>query len=402
MSRTIGRVKALLLENIHPDAKDMLEAAGFEVETRSGALKGADLAAALDGVSLLGIRSNSKVSRAVFESAGGQLLAVGAFCIGTNQIDLDAARTGGVAVFNAPYSNTRSVVELAIAEIIALSRRMTDKTAQMHQGVWNKSADGSHEVRGKTLGIVGYGNIGSQLSVVAEALGMTVVYYDIADKLALGNAKRADTLEQLLSVADFVTLHVDGRPGNAGFFGVEQVGAMKHGAHFLNLSRGFVVDTDALADGLRNGHLQGAALDVFPSEPDNGGQFASPLQGLSNVILTPHVGGSTLEAQVDIGHYVASKLIDYVTTGSTVMSVNLPNVAVPERQGRRVAHIHQNVPGVMAQLNAVLSKHQANIAFQSLATAGELGYVVTDVTDAEPGLVRTIAAMPETIRIRVI
>ena len=402
MSLTIERVKALLLENIHPDAKAMLEAVGFDVERRSGTLRGADLISALDGVTLLGIRSNTKLTRAVIESAPAELMAVGAFCIGTNQIDLDAARTRGVAVFNAPYSNTRSVVELAIAEIIALSRRMTDKTTQMHQGVWNKSAEGCHEVRGKTLGIVGYGNIGSQLSVVAEALGMSVVYFDIADKLALGNAKRADTLEQLLSVADFVTLHVDGRPGNAGFFGVEQVAAMKPGAHFLNLSRGFVVDTDALTDGLRSGRLKGAALDVFPSEPDNGRAFTSPLQGLDNVILTPHVGGSTEEAQVDIGHYVATKLADYVMTGSTVMSVNIPNVAVPERQGRRVAHIHLNVPGVMAQLNAVLSQHQANIAFQSLATSGELGYVVTDVTDAEPGLVRTIAAMSETIRIRVI
>ena len=402
MSRTIGRVKALLLENIHPDAKALLEQAGFEVQTRAGALRGADLTSALDGVTLLGIRSNSKVSRAVIESALDGLLAVGAFCIGTNQIDLDAARTRGLAVFNAPYSNTRSVVELAIAEIIALSRHMTDKTMQMHQGVWNKSAEGSHEVRGKTLGIVGYGNIGSQLSVVAEALGMSVVYFDIADKLALGNAKRADTLEQLLSVSDFVTLHVDGRPGNAGFFGVDQVAAMKPGARFLNLSRGFVVDMDALADGLRRGQLRGAALDVFPTEPDNGAPFVSPLQGLPNVILTPHVGGSTQEAQVDIGHYVAAKLIDYVTTGSTVMSVNLPNVSVPEIQGRRVLHIHQNVPGVMAQLNAVLSKHQANIAFQSLATSGEVGYAVTDVTDAEKGLLKTIAAMPQTIRVRLI
>ena len=380
----------------------MLEEAGFEVETRSGALRGADLTAALEGVALLGIRSNSKVTRAVIESASDSLLAIGAFCIGTNQIDLEAARTRGIAVFNAPYSNTRSVVELAVSEIIALSRRMTDKSMQLHQGVWKKTAEGSHEVRGKTLGIVGYGNIGSQLSVVAEALGMSVVYYDIADKLALGNAKRADSLEHLLGASDFVTLHVDGRPGNAGFFAANEVAAMKPGALFLNLSRGFVVDPDALADGLRSGQIGGAAVDVYPTEPDNGEAFTSPLQGLPNVIMTPHIGGSTEEAQVDIGHYVATKLSDYALGGSTVMSVNLPNVAVPERQGRRVAHIHQNVPGVMAQLNAVLSKHQANIAFQSLATSGELGYVVTDVTDAEPGLVRTIAAMPETIRIRVI
>jgi len=395
-------VKALLLENIHPDATALLEAASFEVETRRGSLRGADLAAALDGVTLLGIRSASKLTAEVLQAAPKDLLAVGAFCIGTNQIDLDAARARGIAVFNAPYSNTRSVVELAVAEIIALSRRLGDKTAQMHQGVWNKSADGSHEVRGKRLGIVGYGNIGSQLSVVAEALGMRVVYFDIADKLALGNARRADTLEQLLGECDFVTLHVDGRPGNAGFFGAPQFAAMRPGSIFLNLSRGFVVDIDALADALRSGHIGGAAIDVHPKEPDNGASFESPLRGIDNVILTPHVGGSTLEAQVDIGHYVATKLIDYVKAGSTVMSVNLPNVAAPEIQGRRVTHIHQNVPGVMAELNAVLSAHQANIAFQSLATLGDVGYAITDVTSADPGLLATISAMPATIRARVI
>jgi D-3-phosphoglycerate dehydrogenase len=240
------------------------------------------------------------------------------------------------------------------------------------------------------------------LSVVAEALGMSVVYFDIADKLALGNAKRADSLEHLLSVSDAVTLHVDGRPGNAGFFGAPQIAAMKPGAYLLNLSRGFIVDVDALADALRDGRLGGAAIDVYPSEPDNGAPFNSPLQGVPNVILTPHVGGSTQEAQVDIGHYVAPKLIDYVATGNTVMSVNLPNVVATGPQGRRVLYIHRNVPGVMAQLNAVLSQHHANITFQSLSTQGDAGYAITDVTAAEPGLLTTLAGLPETIRVRLI
>jgi len=395
-------VKALLLENIHPDAATILTRAGYEVDLRSGSLVGDDLALAMDGVELIGIRSNTKLTADVIAAAPDSLLAIGAFCIGTNQIDLDAARQRGIAVFNAPYSNTRSVVELVVSEVIALSRHLTDKTGQMHQGVWNKSADGCREVRGKTIGIVGYGNIGSQLSVVAEALGMRVVFYDIADKLALSNARRCDSLEQLLGLCDFVTLHVDGRPGNAGFFGADQIAAMKPGGCLLNLSRGFVLDVDALADALNSGHLAGAAIDVYPVEPNNGMPFVSPLQGIPNVILTPHVGGSTQEAQVDIGHFVAGKLADYVTGGGTVMSVNLPNIATPDIQGRRVAHVHQNVPGVMAHLNAVLSEHQANIAFQALATQGDTGYAVTDITDAVPGLLNKLRAMPQTIRVRLL
>jgi len=395
-------MKALLLENIHPDAATALRLSGYEVETRTGSLAGDELAAALEGVSLLGLRSNTKLTGDVIMAAPQDLLAIGAFCIGTNQIDLDVAKARGIAVFNAPYSNTRSVVELAISEIIALSRHLGDKSMQMHQGVWNKSAEGSHEVRGKKLGIVGYGNIGSQLSVVAEALGMTVIFYDIADKLALSNAKRSTELDKLLAKSDFVTLHVDGRSGNAGFFGAPQFAAMKDGAVFLNLSRGFVVDVDALAENLKSGHLAGAAVDVYPSEPNNGQPFVSPLQGLPNVIMTPHVGGSTQEAQVDIGHFVSAKLMDYVATGNTLMSVNLPNVGAPEVQGRRVTHIHRNVPGVMANLNAALSGHQANIAFQALATEGEIGYAIADVTAAEPGLLNTLAAIPDTIRVRMV
>jgi len=395
-------VKALLLENIHPDSVGIFTSGGFEVDRRAGSLLGDDLVSALADVTLLGIRSNTKLTAKVIEAAPDCLLAIGAFCIGTNQIALEAARARGIAVFNAPYSNTRSVVELAIAEIVALSRRLGDKTGQMHKGVWNKSADGSHEVRGKTLGIVGYGNIGSQLSIVAEALGMHVVFYDIADKLALSNARHCDSLDELLGESDFVTLHVDGRPGNAGFFGRAQIDAMKDGSALLNLSRGFVIDVDALADALRSGHLSGAAIDVYPREPENGQPFVSPLQGLTNVILTPHVGGSTLEAQVDIAHFVSNKLLDYVTAGTTVMSVNLPNVAAPPIEGHRVALVHRNVPGVMAQLNAALAEHQANIGFQSLATQGEVGYVLTDVTYDIPGLTRRLQAMRDTIRVRIL
>ena len=395
-------MKALLLENIHPDAVSILSEGGFEVDWQKGSLKGDDLTAALDGVSLLGIRSNTKVTADIIAAAPDSLLAIGAFCIGTNQIDLDAARNRGVACFNAPYSNTRSVVELAMAEVIALSRRLGDKSSQMHAGVWNKSADGSHEVRGKVLGIIGYGNIGSQLSVVAESLGMRVIFYDIADKLALSNARHATNLKQVLEKADFVTLHVDGRPGNAGFFGADEIAAMKPGAALLNLSRGFVIDVDALAQALREGRLSGAAIDVYPTEPDNGKPFESPLRGLPNVILTPHVGGSTQEAQVDIGHFVAGKLLDYVKAGNTVMSVNLPNVSAPPIDGHRIALIHENVPGVMARLNAALAGHEANIAFQSLATQGDVGYAVTDVTGKQTGLRQALEQLPNTIRLRVL
>ncbi|MCL2315980.1 MAG: phosphoglycerate dehydrogenase [Actinomycetia bacterium] len=396
-------MKALLLENIHADATPILAQAGLDVVTAKGSLSVDDLVAALDGVSVLGIRSNTKVTEAVIAAAPPSLQAIGAFCIGTNQIDLDAAARRGIACFNAPYSNTRSVVELVLCEIIALARRLVEKTNATQDGAWDKSAIGAHEVRGRTLGIVGYGNIGSQLSVVAEAFGMRILFYDVADKLALGNAQRCATLEELLAKADTVTLHVDGRPENAGFFGAREFSLMKPRAQFLNLSRGFVVDVDALADNLRSGHIAGAAVDVFPTEPKNAGdRFTTPLQGIPNTILTPHIGGSTMEAQVDIGHFVATKLADYLATGSTVMSVNLPQVATPPQQGHRVMHIHENVPGVLAHLNAVLSAHQANIAYQALSTAGPIGYVVTDVTSAEPGLLDNLQAIPGTIRVRVL
>jgi D-3-phosphoglycerate dehydrogenase / 2-oxoglutarate reductase len=397
-------VKALLLENVHPLATDLLTAAGIDVEARPGSLDETELIGALEGVSLLGIRSKTDVRAPVLESCP-DLVAVGAFCIGTNQIDLAAATAAGTAAFNAPYSNTRSVVELAVANIIALARRLTDRNAALHAGVWDKSASGSHEIRGRKLGIVGYGNIGSQLSVIAEMLGMQVYYYDTEEKLALGNARRCSSLDELLDEVEAVTLHVDGRAGNAGIFGAAQFARMQPRSLFLNLSRGFVVDYDALHDALVSGHVAGAAVDVFPDEPRNRGDaFASPLVGLPNTILTPHVGGSTEEAQEDIGRFVAGKLRDYALHGTTTLSVNLPTLAPGAvAHAQRVAHVHHNTPGVLACLNQVLAEHDINIGAQVLATRGSLGYVVTDTdTPLSAEVLADLAGLAETVRLRVI
>jgi D-3-phosphoglycerate dehydrogenase len=397
-------LRALLLESIHADGAAVLGSAGFAVEALPRALKAAELAEVLPGVHLLGIRSKTTVTAAVLDAAP-DLLAIGAFCIGTDQIDLADASRRGVAVFNAPYSNTRSVVELAIAEIIALTRRLTEKNALMHDGVWDKSATGAREIRGRTLGIVGYGNIGAQLSVLAEALGMQVHFYDTADKLALGNAHRCGSLDELLAVADIVTLHVDGRAGNAGFFGAEQFDAMRAGSLFLNLSRGFVIDMVALREHLESGHLAGAAVDVFPVEPSaRGEEFVSQLRGLPNVILTPHIGGSTEEAQQDIGRFVAGKLAGFVHEGASTLSVNLPGLALPEPVGtHRLAHLHANVPGVLASINRVLAEHGVNVEGQLLGTRDALGYVLTDIgVDYPPEAVARLRELPETVRLRVL
>jgi D-3-phosphoglycerate dehydrogenase len=397
-------MKALLLENIHPDGVRLLTERGIEVKTVKGALDEAELIRALPGVQLLGIRSKTNVTKAVLDAAP-DLLAIGAFCIGTNQIDLPSATERGTAVFNAPFSNTRSVVELAIAEIIALARHLTDKNAKMHAGVWDKSAKGAHEIRGRSLGIVGYGNIGSQLSVVAESLGMRVYFYDVADKLALGNARRCDTMDELLEVSETVTLHVDGRPGNAGLFGAEQFARMRRRSLFLNLCRGIVVDHMALRDHLLSGHIAGAAIDVFADEPKAvGDPFVSILQGIPNVILTPHVGGSTEEAQEDIGRFVAGKLRDYADVGSTTMSVNLPQVATNDGSSRsRILLVHHNVPGVLATVNGILADAQVNIEGQVLSTRGNLGYVVTDIAgEFSAELVDKLESLTETVRLRLI
>ncbi|MDQ6657147.1 MAG: phosphoglycerate dehydrogenase [Actinomycetota bacterium] len=396
-------VKALLLENVDPLAIELLTEAGIEVQTRSGALDEDELIAALPGVSLLGIRSKTEVTARVL-AAAPDLQVIGAFCIGTNQIDLADAASRGIVAFNAPFSNTRSVVELATAEIIMMARRLSEKDTALHNGVWDKNSAGSHEVRGRRLGIVGYGNIGSQLSVIGEALGLQVYFYDTDDKLALGNAKRCSSLNELLEIAEVVTLHVDGRAGNAGFFGAEQFARMQPRSLFLNLSRGFVVDYAALAEQLRAGHIAGAAVDVFPDEPKNRGDaFSSPLQGIANVILTPHIGGSTEEAQEDIGRFVATKLRDYVQGGSTTLSVNLPSLALPRRPGdRRLIHFHLNSPGVLAKVNGILGEHNVNIEGQVLNTLGHNGYVVTDVAELPDTVVEQLRALPETIRLRVI
>ena len=396
--------RALLLENIHPDATARLTKAGYQVETMTRALGEDELIEKIQGFSLLGIRSQTQVTDRVL-AAAPDLLAVGAFCIGTNQIDLTAAARRGVAAFNAPFSNTRSVVELAIAEIISLARRLPEKNVRMHDGVWDKSAKGAHEVRGRKLGIIGYGNIGTQLSVIAESLGMSVYFYDVADKLAIGNARRCSTLEELLESVETVTIHVDGRPGNHGFFGEEEFGRMNPRSLFLNLSRGFVVDHAALRRHIESGHIAGAAIDVFPKEPKGSGEeFVSELRGLPNVILTPHIGGSTEEAQQDIGEFVSGKLADYASAGATAMSVNLPNVALPGVPGtHRLIHLHKNVPGVLASINRVLADHGVNVEGQLLRTRDELGYVITDIgTEYSDEVLDELRAMDVTIRVRTI
>jgi D-3-phosphoglycerate dehydrogenase / 2-oxoglutarate reductase len=397
-------VRVLLLEQIHPDADDILRSAGFEVESVERALDEDELIARLDRVALLGIRSKTHVSRRVLEAAPN-LLAIGAFCIGTNQIDVAAASEHGVTVFNAPFSNTRSVVELAIAEIISMTRRLTEKSALMHAGVWDKSAAGAHEIRGRTLGIVGYGNIGTQLSVLAENLGLKVLFYDTADRLALGNAQRCLSLKDLLAESDVVTLHVDGRASNENLFGEAEFTTMKPGALFLNLSRGFVVDYAALRTHIESGHIAGAAVDVFPVEPKGrGDEFRSELRGLTNVILTPHIGGSTEEAQQDIGRFVAGKFRDFVQAGATAMSVNLPGLSLPRAEGTlRLIHLHRNVPGVLARVNGLLAEGGVNVEAQLLGTRGDIGYVVTDsASGTTQAIVDQIRAMPETISLRVI
>ena len=394
-------MKALLLENISGLAASSFAASGLEVETVSAALDEAELKKKMRDVTVLGVRSKTKVSDAVFDVAPN-LLAIGAFCIGTDKVNLAAASERGVAVFNDPHSNSRSVAELAMGEIILLMRRIFAASTDLHQGKWKKSADGCHEVRGLTLGIVGYGKIGSQLSDLAEALGMRVIFSDVADVLARGNAKRVD-FDELLQTADVVTLHIDGRAPNRDFFGHEEFAAMKKGACFLNLSRGFVVDHEELANALKRGHLQGAAVDVFPHEPENNQAFQSPLQGLPNVMLTPHIGGSTEEAQQNIGSFVSSRLIDYLRTGNTMLSVNFPHCQLEFAQGaHRLMHLHRNVPGMLLHINEILAKRSINIERQVLDTRGQVGYAIYDINrgfDSE--LVDELQQIPHTIRVRV-
>ena len=397
-------MRILLLENIHPAAVERLEAAGYTVETAKGALGEDALIERIRGVHVLGVRSKTEVTARVLEAAD-RLMAVAAFCIGTNQIDLTAAAERGIAVFNAPYSNTRSVVELAVGLTIALLRDVTDKSAAMHRGVWNKSAAGSRELRGKTLGIVGYGAIGSQLSVLAESLGMRVIFHDLTERLALGNARRVASLDALLAESDVVSLHVDGRTANTALIGAAQLSRMKPGALLLNLSRGHVVDVGALAQALGAGRIGGAAIDVFPEEPaTNADPFDSPLRGLPNVILTPHIGGSTEEAQEAIGEFAAERLLAYLNRGDTTFCVNLPNVQLAEVSGaHRILHIHRNQPGVLAELNRALAAAGLNILGQHLKTDERTGYVITDVDrDYDPASLRALRTVAGTLRFRML
>ncbi len=399
-----SRIKVLLLENIHRDAVRALRDEGYTIETASGGLDEAGLSEKVQGVSILGVRSKTAITRPALQHAQS-LMAVGVFGIGTDHIDLDACAERGVIVFNAPYSNTRSVVELVIGNMIMLMRKAADRSAELHRGTWRKSATECYELRGKKLGIVGYGNIGSQLSVLAEALGMDVYCHDIVEKLMLGNATKCATLRQLLKQVDVVTVHVDGRPENEGLFGAREFSAMKRGALFLNLSRGIVVDEEALAECITSGHIAGAALDVFSQEPaKDGAGFSSPVQGLPNVILTPHIGGSTLEAQQNIGRFVAEALISFVNTGDSSRGINFPQVQLPMlRNAHRLVHVHHNRPGVLSDINGLLVKHNINIVSQNLKTTERIGYVITDVSKKyNRSLLGELKKVPNTIKFRVL
>jgi D-3-phosphoglycerate dehydrogenase len=399
------RIKVLLLEGVHPSATENLRNAGYtNVTALAHALQGADLADALRDVHMLGIRSRTQLDAAAIRAAE-RLIAVGCFCIGTNQVDLASATESGVPVFNAPYSNTRSVAELVLAEAILLLRGIPEKNAQMHRAVWTKSAKTSFEVRGKTLGVVGYGNIGSQLGVLAECLGMHVIFHDVVKKLNLGNARQVDTLDALLATADVVTLHVPATPQTRLLMDRAAVARMKQDAVLINASRGNVVDLEALAERLRAGTLLGAAIDVFPEEPrSNDEPFRSPLIGLDNVLLTPHIGGSTQEAQANIGLEVSEKLIRYSDNGSSLSAVNFPEVALPEHPHQhRLLHVHRNVPGVLGAVNRILSDSKVNIAGQYLQTNSHIGYVVIDIeSDYSADVLKALRDVPGTIRARVL
>lgn len=399
-----NRINVLLLENVHPSAVEAFKAEGFNVEVYPAGLDEDELCEKIKNISVLGIRSKTMVTARVLESAN-RLMTIGAFCIGTNQIDLKEATKRGIAVFNAPYSNTRSVVELVIGEIIILIRKTAEKSAMMHQGKWDKSATGSFEIRGKKLGMIGYGNIGSQLSVLAEALGMKVYYYDREEKLGLGNAIKCKSMKELLEISDIVSLHVDGRKENTNLIGQNEFDLMKKGVIFLNLSRGHVVDITALKENILSGKVVGCAIDVFPQEPkSNHEEFVSELRGLPNTLLTPHIGGSTLEAQENIASFVSGKFLEYINTGSTSNSVNFPNITLPTLENaHRLIHIHNNVPGILAKINQTLADNGINIAGQYLKTNEQIGYVITDINkEYNKDLIKELRAIEHTIKFRVL
>ena len=400
-----SKLKILLLEGIHPSAERIFRDAGYQnIETVKTALTGEELKSRLEGVHFLGIRSRTTLTRDIFEAAD-KLVAVGCYCIGTNQVDLTAATEYGVVVFNAPYSNTRSVAELVLAEAILLLRGIPEKNAKAHRGGWAKTANDSFEIRGKTLGIVGYGSIGSQLSVLAEGLGMRVIFYDVVSKLPLGNASQIPSLEALLGQADIVTLHVPDLPSTRNLIDQERISQMKPKSILINASRGTVVDIDALTKALADSHLLGTAIDVFPVEPkSNNDEFLSPLRGFDNAILTPHIGGSTQEAQENIGVEVAEKLVRYSDNGSTLTSVNFPEVALPPHPNHhRVLHVHENRPGVLSAINTVFAENQINIGSQFLQTSDKIGYVVIDVDrDYSEVALEKLSEIEGTIRCRVL
>jgi D-3-phosphoglycerate dehydrogenase / 2-oxoglutarate reductase len=398
------RIKILLLENVHPSAHELFRADGFHLEVLNAAMPEAELASRVEDVHVLGIRSKTRVTAKVLANAK-RLLSVGCFCIGTNQVDLGAANRRGIPVFNAPFSNTRSVAEMVLSEIVMLARRFGDRVREMHAGQWRKVATGSFEIRGKTVGIVGYGHIGRQVGVLAEAFGLRVLFYDVAAKLSMGNNRATRSLEELLGQSDFVTLHVPETPQTKGMMGAPELAAMKAGSYLLNASRGTVVDIPALAEALKSGHLAGAAIDVFPEEPEsNSDGFKTPLQGLANVIMTPHIGGSTAEAQEAIGNEVGAALIKFVNSGVTTGAVNFPNVDMPPTAGKhRILNVHRNVPGVLRDINHIVSEKGANIAAQVLATDPDIGYLVMDLDqDVSNDVKNAVAALETSIRTRIL
>ena len=399
-----NRIKVLLLENIHENAILKLRTEGYQVNVYNAGMSEDDLCEAIKDVSILGIRSKTQVTEKVLRH-GKRLLAIGAFCIGTNQIEIKSAQKRGIVVFNAPFSNTRSVVELVIAEIILLMRNLVDKIPKMHLGEWNKSARNSFEVRGKILGIIGYGSIGSQLSVVAESLGMKVIYFDLVEKLGLGNVSPCESMENLITQSDIISVHVDGRRENNNLIGKFQFDLMKPGVIFLNLSRGSVVNNLALKNAIQSGKVAGAGVDVFPQEPmSNEEEFLSELRGLPNTILTPHIGGSTLEAQENIANFVPTRIIDYINTGSTSNTVGFPDITLPIlREAHRFIHIHKNAAGVLAKINNILASHKLNIVGQYLKTNENIGYVITDINKKyDKEVIKELKEIDETIRFRVL
>jgi D-3-phosphoglycerate dehydrogenase len=398
------RIKVLLLENVHPSAHELFRGEGVHLETLATALGPEELAKRIEDVHVLGIRSKTRVTDAVLANAR-RLLTVGCFCIGTNQVDLAGANKRGIPVFNAPFSNTRSVAEMIMAEIVMLSRRLGDRVREMHAGRWQKVATSSYEVRGKTLGIVGYGHIGRQVGVIAEMLGMRVAFFDVAAKLSMGNNRSTRTLEELLGESDFVTLHVPETAQTKGMMGAAQIAAMKKGAYLLNASRGTVVDIPALAEALKSGHVGGAAIDVFPEEPEsNSDGFETPLRGLANVVMTPHIGGSTAEAQEAIGREVGAALIKYVNGGVTTGAVNFPHIDNAPIPGKhRILNVHKNVPGVLRDINRLVSDLGANIAGQVLATDPDIGYLVMDLDqDVSREVKNAIAALGTSLKTRIL